>query len=162
VAALAPGPEGRVERLREGMPGHRLRVPEKMHPYSAGIKGGIVGGLVMPIPAFIYCHLSGHTYWYPINLLAGILLPNLGQKSISDLEQFNTTTFVLGTIIHGVTSIGVGLMYGVLLPTLPGRPIVWGGLVAPLLWTGAIHSFMGVLNPALQAEISKPSVLPWF
>ena len=30
------------------MPGYRLRLPEKVHPISAGIKGGLVGGLVMP------------------------------------------------------------------------------------------------------------------
>ena len=35
------------------MPGYRLRMPEEVHPISAGIKGGIVGGLVMPMPALI-------------------------------------------------------------------------------------------------------------
>ena len=40
-----------VEQLRPGMPGYRARLPEEVHPLSAGIKGGIVGGLVMPMPA---------------------------------------------------------------------------------------------------------------
>src|SRR5262245_43740002 len=40
-----------VQPIRPGLPGHRMRLPEKMHPYSAGVKGGIIGGLVMPIPA---------------------------------------------------------------------------------------------------------------
>jgi hypothetical protein len=52
----------------------------------------------------------------------------------------------------------MGLIYGVLLPMLPGRrPIFWGGIVAPFLWSGAIHAFMGVLNPALQSAVNWPS-----
>src|SRR5207249_950108 len=39
---------GTVEVLRPGLPGYRLRLPEQVHPISAGIKGGLVGGLVMP------------------------------------------------------------------------------------------------------------------
>src|SRR5262245_13664674 len=44
-AAQRPQPvaglPGRVAQLRPGMPGYRFRVPEKVHPISAGIKGGI-------------------------------------------------------------------------------------------------------------------------
>src|SRR5260370_13310257 len=39
------GAPGGVERLREGLPGYRLRLPQDVHPISAGVKGGIVGGL---------------------------------------------------------------------------------------------------------------------
>src|SRR5262245_57448584 len=56
--ARRPGPvtserEG-VEQLRPGMPGYRARLPESVHPTSAGVKGGVIGGLVMPLPAFLY------------------------------------------------------------------------------------------------------------
>src|SRR5690242_16696020 len=34
------GAPGGVERLREGMPGYRLRLPQDVHPLSAGLKGG--------------------------------------------------------------------------------------------------------------------------
>src|SRR5215469_13402808 len=57
AAALRPAPVAaaeRVEQLRVGVPGYRLRLPERVHPISAGIKGGIVGGLVMPLPALAY------------------------------------------------------------------------------------------------------------
>jgi hypothetical protein len=40
-----------VEYLQSGMPGYRLRLPMEIHPISAGFRGGIVGGLVMPVPA---------------------------------------------------------------------------------------------------------------
>jgi hypothetical protein len=51
-------------------------------------------------------------------------------------------------------------MYGVLLPMLPSRrPIVWGGLVAPVMWTGANYGFMGVLNPDLAKVLDWPSFI---
>src|SRR5271156_4318676 len=33
-----------VEHLHAGMPGYRLRLPAEVHPISAGIVGGILGG----------------------------------------------------------------------------------------------------------------------
>ena len=92
---IVPAP-GEVERLRHGMPGYRLRLPVKVHPVSAGIKGGIVGGLVMPLPALAYGLLSGHGIWWPVNLLAGMVLPGVGSMSADELEQFHPTLFVLG------------------------------------------------------------------
>jgi hypothetical protein len=43
-----------VEHLRPGLPGYRVRLPEMVHPLSAGIKSGLIGGAVMPLPAFLY------------------------------------------------------------------------------------------------------------
>jgi hypothetical protein len=40
-----------------------------------------------------------------------------------------------------------------MLPMLPRQPVLLGGIVAPLLWTGLLHSAMGVINPALDARI---------
>src|SRR5690606_8235457 len=122
---IAPRP-GAVARLRVGMPGYRLRLPEKIHPISAGVKGGIVGGIVMPLPAMLYGLASGDGIWLPINLLAGMVLPNAGVTT-AELEQFHLPLFVTGLIIHAVTSLIIGLLYGVLLPTLPDvpKPIAW-------------------------------------
>ena len=50
------------------------------------------------------------------------------------------------------------MIYGILLPTLPRWPVLWGGVVTPLLWTGAIHSFMAVLNPVMNSRVDWP----WF
>src|SRR5262245_44339742 len=44
---------GGVRHLHEGMPGYRLRLPTEVHPISAGVKGGIVGAALMPIPALL-------------------------------------------------------------------------------------------------------------
>jgi hypothetical protein len=154
---------GMVETLEEGMPGHRLTLPEKIHPYSAGAKGGFVGAFTMTVPALIYTLVSHHGLWFPLNMLVGMVmqLPHLpdGSLDIAALEQFRFSWFVIGVVIHGVISVTLGLMYGVMLPMLPGRPLVWGGLIAPLLWTGATYSFMGVLNPALHSVVHWPSFI---
>jgi hypothetical protein len=151
---VAPRP-GAVTRLKVGMPGYRLRLPETIHPISAGVKGGIVGGIVMPLPAMLYGLASGHGIWLPINLLAGMVLPNVGDMPTAQLEQFHLPLFVTGLIIHVVTSLIIGLLYGVLLPTLPDlpKPIAWGALLMPLLWTAMSYFAWGAANPSLRARV---------
>jgi hypothetical protein len=151
---VAPRPGG-VIRLKVGMPGYRLRLPETIHPISAGVKGGIVGGIVMPLPAMLYGLASGHGIWLPINLLAGMVLPNVGDMPTAQLEQFHLPLFVTGLIIHVVTSLIIGLLYGVLLPTLPDvpKPIAWGALLMPLLWTAMSYVAWGAANPSLRARV---------
>ncbi len=149
-----------VEHLRSGMPGYRLRLPMEVHPISAGVWGGMVGGLVMPIPALTYGILSGHGIWYPVNLLAGMVLPGIGQMSGSELEKFHPVFLLLAVFIHTILSVVLGLIYGVLLPTLPPipRPLAWGGLLMPLLWTGVSFGLMGIVNPVLAKGVDWP----WF
>lgn len=149
-----------VGKLRPGAPGYRFRLPEKVHPISAGIKGGIIGGLVMPVPALAYGFFSGHGIWYPINLLSGMVLPGLGNLDVSQLESFRLDLLLLGIAIHAVISVISGLIYGVLMPTLPSIPrtLVWGGLLMPILWTGVIYLTLGVVNPLLSWRVDWP----WF
>jgi hypothetical protein len=153
------GPGG-VEHLRPGMPGYRLRLPLEVHPVSAGLKGGIVGGAAMPVPALLWGLLSGHGLWYPVNLLAGMLLPGVERMTVPELERFNPTLMVAALIIHIAMSVVIGLIFGVLLPTLPAvpRPIAWGGLLMPIVWTGASYLAMEVVNPGLPGKVSWP----WF
>jgi len=147
-----------VEALRMGMPGHRMRVPETVHPYSAGLKGGAVGGALMAVTALAYGVLSGRGLWYPVNLLAAIVLPGSEQMTIQELQQFNGLALVAGIVVHCVTATIVGLLFGIVLPTLPRWPLLWAGLVAPLMWTGFVSGFMGVLNPVLNQHVDWP----WF
>ncbi|MEC7501557.1 MAG: hypothetical protein VX970_07500 [Planctomycetota bacterium] len=142
-----------VEPLRPGMPGHRMRIPDKVHPVSSGLRGGAIGGVAMAVTALSYGLLSGRGIWYPVNLLGGMIIPSIGTWTDERLGQFHLLSLFLGTIIFVLTSLGVGLMFGILLPTMPRVPILWGGIVAPLLWTGAIYGFMGILNPPLSEHV---------
>jgi hypothetical protein len=160
----------KVEQLRPGMPGYRVRLPETVHPISAGIKGGILGGLLMPLPALLYGLLSGHGIWYPVNLLAGMVLPGIDAMTAAQLEQFSLALLIVGIVIHAVMAVVFGLLYGVLLPTLPGIPtsvarlpsmvgsLAWGGLLFPFFWSTVSYSLIGVVNPVLQERVNWP----WF
>jgi hypothetical protein len=152
IAGLA----GTVEQLGPGRPGYRLRLPTAVHPISAGVKGGLVGGLLMPVPALLWGLLTGHGIWFPINLLAGMVLPGVEDLTVADLEQFRVPLLIVGVIIHAVMAVIFGLIYGVLLPTLPPipRPLAWGGLLMPLLWTVVSFALMGVVNPVLSERVS--------
>jgi hypothetical protein len=36
---------------------------------------------------------------------------------------------------------------------LPRRPILLGGFIAPILWSGLLHSILGIVNPVLNQRI---------
>ena len=59
----------------------------------------------------------------------------------------------VGIVVHGALSILVGLLYAVILPTLPRSPIIWAGLVAPALWTALVWSTLGIVNPVLNQRV---------
>jgi len=147
---------GTVQSLRPGVAGYRFRLPEKVHPISAGLKGGLVGGLVMPIPALAWGLLSGHGIWFPVNLLSGLALPGVENLSVPELEQFRPVLFAIAITLHIAMSATIGLLNGVILPTIPGPArwqIVLGGIVMPLLWSGFSYSSMRIANPALALHV---------
>lgn len=149
---IVPSPAS-VERLSLGEGGHRVRIPVEVQPLSAGIKGGLVGGVAMAIIALLYGLLFQRSIWYPINLLSAAAMPSMASADTAMLRAFNGTALLLGFIAHGVISVLAGLLYAVILPMLPRRHMLWGGLVAPLLWTGLIWALLGVINPALNARV---------
>ena len=58
----------RVEFMHRDL--HRARLPLEIYPVSAGVKGGLAGGVAMAVLAMLYGIVSGHGIWYPINLLS--------------------------------------------------------------------------------------------
>jgi hypothetical protein len=52
-------------------------------------------------------------------------------------------------------SLILGLIYGVLMPTLPNirKPIAWGALLMPHLWTAVSYIALGALNPGVREGI---------
>src|ERR1700744_3770723 len=133
---------------------HRAHLPVETYPVLSGIKGGIPGGVARILPAMLYGILSGHGIWYPVNLLVGAGVGHWTNPTMAEMEGFHPSAVLIATIIHVATSVLVGLLYGAMLPMLPRRPILLGGIVAPLLWTGLLHSAMGIINPALDAHIA--------
>lgn len=129
----------------------RTKIPVEVYPYTAGIKGGLAGAVAMALLAILYGVVRYHSVWYPINLLASIIYINA--LPVSDLTIFHVPLLIVATLIHLTASVLVGLLYGVMLPMFPRRPILLGGIVAPLIWTGLLHSTLGVINPLMDKLI---------
>jgi len=133
---------------------HRSYLPIETYPIKAGVKGGIAGGIAMIVPAMIYGVLAEHSIWYPVNLLGGAGVAHWRNPTVADIATFHWQGLIVAIVIHTAASLMVGLLYGAMLPMLPRRPVLLGGIVAPLLWTGLLHSTMGIINPALDAHIA--------
>jgi hypothetical protein len=133
---------------------HRARLPIEIYPVSAGVKGGLAGCVAMALLAMLYGVASGHGIWYPINLLAAIVYAEPMQVTTHQMSTFHVELFLVAAAIHVVSSILVGLLYGAVLPMFPRRPILLGGLVAPVVWSGLLHSVLGIINPLLSQRIS--------
>jgi len=144
----------RVEFMHRDL--HRARLPLEIYPVSAGVKGGLAGGVAMAVLAMLYGILSGHGIWYPINLLAVGFFPAI--RTTAQIAAFNGNSLIIASTIHLVTSLLVGLLYGVALPMFPRHPILFGGVIAPILWSGLLHSVLDVINPVMNQRIDWP----WF
>ncbi len=142
-----------VERLPVAPEQVRAWLPIETYPISAGVKGGLAGSVAMAVLACAYGLLKTGSIWYPINLLAAVVYAPSEVPSASQLNSFHPVIFLIAVVLHLVTSILVGLLYGAMLPMFARRPILLGGLIAPVLWSGLLYSIMGILNPVLGSHI---------
>jgi hypothetical protein len=142
-----------VERLPVAPDLPRALLPLETYPVSAGIKGGLAGSVAMAVLACLYGFLKQGSIWYPINLLAATVYSQSLLLGTSSLNAFHLDSFSLAVVIHLITSLLVGLLYGAMLPMFPRRPIVLGGVIAPIFWTGLVHSLLGLIDPLLNERI---------
>jgi hypothetical protein len=143
----------RTEVTRLAPETHRLRIPVEIYPVTAGLKGGLAGSVAMAVLACFYGVLSHGSIWYPINLLASVVDAEALQLPMDYLTSFHLPLFLVASLLHVVTSLLVGLLYGVMLPMFPRRPILLGGLIAPVMWSGLLYATLGIINPLLDRRI---------
>jgi len=151
LAIVAPR---EVERLRVAEQVQRAWLPLKIYPISAGVKGGLAGGVAMALLASLYGLIFFHSIWYPINLLAGSLYAPSAMPSMEAMMGFRFDWFLFALAMHVTMCLLVGLLYGAMLPMLPTRPIVLGGIIGPLIWTGLLYEILGFVNPLLDERIN--------
>jgi hypothetical protein len=142
-----------VARAEIGEEVRRAWLPVEIHPVSAGIKGGLAGSAAMAVLAMLYGIVSGNGIWYPVNLLAAGFTPAARTETTAQLAAFQLDVLLIAIPIHLITSLLVGLLYGAMLPMLPRRPILLGGFIAPLMWSGLIYGILGIVNPVLNQRI---------
>lgn len=132
----------------------RLRLPVAVPPMAAGMRGGAAGSVAMAVIAMLYGWLSHRSVWYPVNLLGAVIFARNVHITVVELTRFNTPLFLIAVAIHVPTSVLVGLLYGAMLPMLPRNPILLGGGIAPVLWSGLVYSVLGFVNPFMSAQIN--------
>ena len=142
-----------VDRLAIAPEQVRAWLPIHTYPVSAGVKGGLAGSVAMAALACAYGLLKVGSIWYPINLLAAVVYAQSMKLGPAELNAFHLDSFAIAVGVHAVVSTLVGLLYGVMLPMFPRRPIVLGGLVVPVLWSGLLHPTLNLLNPLLASRI---------
>jgi hypothetical protein len=131
----------------------RAWLPVHTYPISAGVKGGFAGSVAMAVLACLYGVLKAGSIWYPINLLAAAVYAESLKLGPAQLYSFHADSFAIALGLHALVSTLVGLLYGAMLPMFPRRPIVLGGLIAPVLWSALIYTTLGLLNPLLASHI---------
>jgi hypothetical protein len=131
----------------------RRILPVETFQIGNGIMGGIAGGAAMTIPATIFSLLKYHSLWYSVNLLAAGGFVGWAGASDAFLSHFHLQGLLAALLIHGLTSLLVGLLYGAMLPMFPRYPIVTAGVIAPLLFTGILYSALNILSPILNQRI---------
>lgn len=147
-----------VDRLPIAQDRVRVWLPLRTHPISAGIKGGLAGGVAMAVLACDYGIIHAGSVWYPINLLAASIYAQSLKLGSTGLNSFHLDSFLIALLIHALVSTAVGLLYGAMIPMFARRPILLGGLIGPVLWSGLVYSMLSLLNPVLESHIDWP----WF
>jgi hypothetical protein len=143
-----------VERVPVAPELVRAWLPLETYPISAGLKGGLAGGIAMAVLACTYGLVKAGSIWYPVNLLAATVYAESLKLGPAQLISFHAGSFAIALVLHGIGSIFVGVLYGAMLPMFARRPIVLGGLIAPVLWSGLLYSIMQLLNPLLASRIN--------
>jgi hypothetical protein len=131
----------------------RKIIPVETFRITTGIKGGIAGGIAMAVPAAIFSVVRYHSVWYAMNLLAAGGFLSWAGASDAFLSEFHLRGLLAAFVIHGLTSLLVGLLYGAMLPMFPRYPIVTAGIMVPLIFTGILHSAINVVSPILNQRI---------
>jgi hypothetical protein len=131
----------------------RAFLPITYYPISAGIKGGLAGSVAMAVLAVAYGVIKQGSIWYPINLLSAAVYSQSIKFDVMSLKTFQLDSFLVACLIHLITSLLVGLLYGAMLPMIPRRPILLGGFIAPIMWSGLLYTALGILNPLLDKKI---------
>lgn len=132
----------------------RAFLPLESYPVSAGIKGGLAGGIAMAVVAIAYGLIAYRSVWYPINLLAAVVYARALEVTTAQMAAFHLPLLLVALAIHLSTCVLVGLLYGAVLPMFSRRPILFGGLFAPLLWSGLLYNMLEYINPVLSSRVN--------
>lgn len=132
---------------------HRRFLPVERYTLSAGVKGGLAGGVAMIAPATIFGLIRFHSLWYAPNLLAAMAISGWSERSTAFLSSFHIEGLLVAGVVHVLASVLVGLLYGAILPMFPWEPIATAGFLAPIFWSGLLYGGLAAVNPTMNQRI---------
>src|SRR5215470_13558353 len=94
-----------VERVLVAPQLVRAWLPLQTYPVSAGIKGGLAGGVAMAMLACIYGLMKTGSIWYPINLLAATVYAQSLRLGPAQLVSFHADSFAIAVLLHAIGSV---------------------------------------------------------
>ncbi|HEX8682497.1 MAG TPA: hypothetical protein VF707_09310 [Ardenticatenaceae bacterium] len=130
---------------------------DNLYSHRVGIMGGLVAGGLMALVMAAWGVWSGNSIWYPVNLIAATLLPSLQAALPETVAQFSLSGLLVGTALHLTISTVLGLVFVLLLPTLPGSMGLWALVIGPLLWAGAQFALLPVVNSQVEPLVYEPT-----
>jgi hypothetical protein len=135
-----------------------LSVPAWVYPYRLGLSGGALGGLAMIGVALAY-GWQHNSIWLPVNLIGATLVRDLQTASLAELSSFNLSALIAGLALHMIMSVGLGFVFSLLLPTLPGPVLIWSLTIGPALWVLASLLTLPLIDPVMNQYVDQPSFL---
>jgi hypothetical protein len=145
----------RVSQAEVGVP----VASENLYSLKDGLIAGAVAGLCMTITMALWGAVTGNGIWYPVNLIAATVMTDLQTAPLAELQSFMPVAVVVGTLIHFIISVALGLVFDLLLPTLPGHPMVWALIIGPLLWIAAEFAILPILNDRISTAIAPQTFI---
>ncbi len=145
----------RISQAEVGVP----VASENLYSLRDGIVAGGVAGLCMSLTMALWGAVTGNGIWYPVNLIASTVMTDLQTAPIEQLQTFMPIAALVGTLIHFIISVALGLVFDLLLPTLPGHPMVWALIIGPVLWFAAEYAILPILNERLTTAIAPQTFI---
>ena len=118
------------------------------------MKGGLAGSVAMAVLACAYGVLKAGSIWYPDQSARGS--PSIAQSlklGPAQLNSFHADSFAIALVLHVLVSTARWIAVRRDASHVARRPIVLGGLIAPVLWSGLLYTISRLLNPMLESHI---------
>lgn len=127
-------------------------------PGLGGAVAGLLAGAVMVLLSPILSLLTGIGIWEPPKLIAATVL---GESAIAE-PGFVVGPVLIGTLLHFVTSVVLGIIFGIIfhrllhLTTSFGLPVMIGLCYGLLIFIIAFFGILPYANPTLRDSDMAP------
>ena len=109
-----------------------------------GAVGGFLGAIAMALAAMAVAALTGRGALTPLRLPAGTFF---GQAAMAGVGPV-----VVGTIVHLVTGIALGVVFALLLRGFRPGLVLWGMAFGALVWLLAEFALLPLVNPVMDTH----------